>query len=125
MSVIAYNYNGDVFATDESRMLAEQGDLRFKLGNVNEHNYEELFLDNQLVDDLFDSMTISTPKCSDCAYEPYCGTDPVTNYATQGDIVGHRPTSSFCSRNMHVFQLLFDILENEPENSKILKSWAL
>lgn len=124
ISVIAYNYNGDVFATDEARMLAEQGDMKFRLGNVHKNSYEDLFLNNDLVENLMDSMTISTPQCSDCAFEPYCGTDPVTNYATQGDVVGHRPTSSFCSRNMHIFKLLFEILENEPENKKILESWS-
>ena len=124
ISVIAYNYNGDVFASDESRMLAEQGDLTFKMGNVHENDYEDLFLNSGLVEMISDSMTMATPGCADCAFEPYCGTDPVTNYATQGDIVGHRPTSTFCSRNMHVFKLLTEILENEPQNSEIIKSWV-
>src|SRR5206468_834488 len=30
ISVIVYNYDGDVFASDEARMLAESGDLTFR-----------------------------------------------------------------------------------------------
>jgi hypothetical protein len=34
LNVLVYNYDGDVYATDESRMLAEMGDHTFRLGNV-------------------------------------------------------------------------------------------
>ena len=34
LSVLVYNYDGDVYATDESRMLAEMGDHTFRLGSV-------------------------------------------------------------------------------------------
>src|SRR5262249_1178559 len=33
LNVLVYNYDGDVYATDESRMLAEMGDRTFSLGN--------------------------------------------------------------------------------------------
>jgi hypothetical protein len=69
-------------------------------------------------------MSECTPCCDDCAFEPYCGTDPVFHHATQGDFVGHRPTSSFCMRNMFVFKLLLRILEDEPENAAVLREWV-
>ncbi len=34
---IVYNYDGAVYASDESRMLAEMGDNTFRLGNALEH----------------------------------------------------------------------------------------
>ena len=44
----------------------------------------------------------SLPGCAECAYKLYCGADPIENHTTQGDIVGHRPTSDFCTRNMGI-----------------------
>jgi hypothetical protein len=63
--------------------------------------------------------------CSDCAFQPYCGADPVYHHATQGDMYGYRPTSGFCSRNMEVIKQLFSIIEdNDRETMRILWSWV-
>ena len=43
IGVAVYNYDGDVYASDESRMLAEMGDKQFKLGNVHTDSYEQIF----------------------------------------------------------------------------------
>src|SRR5439155_22131283 len=39
IGVVVYNYDGDVYASDESRMLAEMGDSEFRLGNVHQNTY--------------------------------------------------------------------------------------
>lgn len=123
ISVIVYNYDGNVFASDESRMLAETDDNSFRLGNLHKDTYEDLFFTSGLADITFETMTEGIPCCSDCAFEPYCGTDPVFHYATQGDVIGHRPTSDFCKRNMHAFRLLFRLLEDK-DCRKVLESWV-
>ena len=41
VSVLVYNYN--VYATDESRMLAEMQDETFLLGNVHRDTYESIY----------------------------------------------------------------------------------
>lgn len=124
IACVVYNYDGDVYASDEGRMLAETGDDSFRLGNVHADRYEDIFLSPRLVSLVADTMTECTPGCADCAFEPWCGTDPCFHQATQGDPVGHRPTSLFCARNMFVFRLLLKILEDEPENAEILRGWA-
>ena len=43
-----YNYDGKVYPTDESRMLAAMGDDAFCLGDVQTNTYEELFGGPQL-----------------------------------------------------------------------------
>ena len=58
------------------------------------------------------SCVESLPGCSDCAYLPYCGADPVQNWATQGDPIGHRPTSEFCARQIGVFDHIFNLLRD-------------
>lgn len=121
---IVYNYNGNVYASDESRMLAEMGDEKFKLGNVHSDSYEEIFTSDNLLDALEESFTLSSPMCTDCAYEPFCGSDPVYHYRTQNDLMGHKPTSGFCEKNMSIIKLLLTKLESDAETRRILYSWV-
>jgi uncharacterized protein len=123
ISVLVYNYDGDVYASDEGRMLAEMGDKTFRLGSVR-NTYRELFLDNDLLPMVFDTILESVPGCCDCALLPFCGSDPVFHHRTQGDIVGHRPTSAFCKRNMELMRHLIHLLEDDPQAAAILRSWV-
>jgi His-Xaa-Ser system radical SAM maturase HxsB len=122
ISVLVYNYNGEVYASDEGRMLAEMGDKTFQLGTV-QNTYEELFSDSELLSMVFDTMLEGLPGCSDCALLPFCGSDPVFHHRTQGDIVGHRPTSAFCKRNIEIMRHLIRLLEDDSEAGRVLRNW--
>jgi radical SAM protein with 4Fe4S-binding SPASM domain len=76
-------------------MLAEMGDKTFRLGNVHANTYDEIFGGHQLRSLVENSIIESLPGCADCAFQPFCGCDPLENYATQGSVMGHRPTSAF------------------------------
>ena len=119
---IVYNYNGEVYASDEGRMLAEMGDKTFQLGTVDDR-YEQLFLESPLLGMIHESMVEGIPGCSDCAFQTYCGTDPVFHHRTQGDVIGHRPSSAFCHRNMAVIRHILTLLEDDKEAATIFKSW--
>jgi radical SAM protein with 4Fe4S-binding SPASM domain len=122
---VAYNYDGDVYASDESRMLAEMGDRSFRLGNVHTDGFEEIFGGEAMRSLVGGSVLETLPGCADCAFLPYCGADPVFNYRTQGDIVGHRPTSAFCHKNMEIIRHLFHLLRREDGFARdLLTSWA-
>ena len=123
ISAIVYNYDGNVYASDESRMLAEMGDKKFRLGNVHQDNYQDIWLSETLLDTLESTISESIPMCSDCGFLPYCGTDPVYHYATQGDVVGHKALSGFCSKNMKIFKYIIQLLEDDIDARKILMSW--
>jgi His-Xaa-Ser system radical SAM maturase HxsB len=123
IAAIIYNYNGKVYCADEGRMLAEMGDETFCLGHVRD-SYRSLFLNNQLLPMLSQSMVEAVPMCTDCAFQLYCGTDPVYHHRTQGDFVGHRPTSGFCRRNMEVIRHLITILESRSEAARVFRSWV-
>ncbi|MGH7745226.1 MAG: His-Xaa-Ser system radical SAM maturase HxsB [Candidatus Dormibacteria bacterium] len=123
IGAIVYNYDGDVYASDEARMLAEMGDTTFRLGNVHLNSWEELMTSEALLDPLERSFAGSVPMCSDCAFEPYCGADPVFHHATQNDVVGHKPTSRFCTRNMAVFRHLIELME-QANTRRILLGWV-
>jgi len=124
ISALVYNYDGDVYAADEGRMLAEMGDRTFRLGNVLSDDYSTLMLSDRLLDPLESSVAESVPLCSECAFLPYCGSDPLYHHATQGDAVGNRITSGFCHRHMGIFRHLMTQLADNPRDRETLLRWA-
>lgn len=125
IGVLVYNYDGDLYASDEGRMLAEMGDKRFRLGNIHTDTYEDMLLSDVLLDAVEESFSSSAPMCSDCAFEPFCGSEPVYHYATQGDFVGKKPLSDFCKRNMAIFRHLIELMESSPGIKQTFQSWAM
>lgn len=125
ISAVVYNYDGDVYVSDEARMLAEMGDTTFRMGSVHTDTYESMF-GGELLRTLVDASCVeSLPGCSDCALQSWCGADPVENYARQGTIVGHRPTSEFCHRNMSIIKLLLQRYHDGDETDhRIFWSWV-
>ena len=124
IAAVVFNYDGGVFASDEARMLAEMGDMTFKLGNVLKNSYEDIFLSEQLLEALEDSFTLSVPMCSECAFEPFCGADPIYAHATHGDVVGRKPSSDFCRRNMAIFRRLITMMEADSSTKDIFQNWG-
>ncbi len=125
ISAAVYNYDGDVYVSDEARMLAEMGDKTFRLGSVHSENYEQMFGGELLRSLVSSSCVESLPGCSDCALQTWCGSDPVENYAKQGSILGHRPTSDFCDRNMSIIKYLLGLYhEGDDQLRRIFWSWV-
>ena len=122
-NVIVYNYDGYVYASDESRMLAEYGDYTFRLGHVTD-GYTDIFYGEkaQQLARLWATEIIA--GCSDCAFQTYCGADPVRNYSTQGDSYGYRSTSFLCKKHKAIISHIFSLLiEREKEVMPIFKTW--
>ena len=123
-NVIVFNYEGSVYASDESRMLAEMNDFTFRLGHLDTHSYNEIFYSKNTIDIVRKGINEGLPGCSDCAFQPYCGADPVRNHATQGDMIGYRPTSSFCQKNMEIIRYLIELLDSDPKIKHVFESWV-
>jgi His-Xaa-Ser system radical SAM maturase HxsB len=127
IGVVLYNYDGNVYPSDEARMLAETEDFSFRLGNVMEDNYATIFLGETMQNLASAACNESLAGCADCAYRVYCGADPVRHCATQRDLFGMRPSSGFCKKNMaiirHLFELVF-LSENDRDLERILWSWV-
>jgi uncharacterized protein len=124
IKAIVYNYDGVVYASDESRMLAEMGDMTFRLGQLATDTYEQVMLSDNLLGPIEASMTTSVPMCDECAFEPYCGADPVYHHAVFGDVVGRKPESAFCARNMGIFRYLITKMRDEPTTKQLFMRWA-
>lgn len=119
-----YDYNGDVYPTDEARMLAKMGNKKFLMGNVHSSKYLEMF-DGRILHELSSNSCVETlPGCAWCAFQQYCGADPIRNYSEQGTIIGHRPTSEFCQKNMGILKYIFGLLrENDGRINNVFWSW--
>ena len=123
-AAVIYNHNGKVYASDESRMLGEMGDDTFCLGNVLTNSYADLFFGETMQMVAAAGCNEALPGCSDCAYQPYCGADPVRHYSTQGDLFGHRPTSQFCEKNKGVIRHLIGLAaDGSSDVQRVLWSW--
>ena len=124
LGVLLYNYDGNVYPSDEARMLAAQGDERFKLGTVHAA-YRDLMLSEPMQAILGAGLTEGLVGCSDCVFQPYCGADPIDAYARQGDVSGYRPTSDFCARQTAMFELLFGYLRDaNADVMRVFLSWV-
>jgi His-Xaa-Ser system radical SAM maturase HxsB len=122
-NVIVFNYDGAIYASDESRMLAEMQDYTFRLGHLDTHSYEEIFYSEQAQLIIENGINESLPGCADCAFQSYCGADPIHNHATQGDMIGYRPTNTFCQKNMEIIRYLIELMENDNRIRKVFESW--
>src|SRR5206468_7416393 len=100
------------------------GDKTFRLGNLATDSYEEMFGGSFLRRLAEESLVETIPGCCDCAFQSYCGSDPVENYATQGTFMGHRPSSAFCRRNMERMKHLLRTYYNGDDFTKhLFWSW--
>lgn len=125
IGVCVYNYDGDLYASDESRMLAEVGDTTFRLGNVLKNTYEEIFFGDTMQTIAAASCNEALAGCSDCAYQSYCGADPVRHYRSQLDLFGNRATrNGFCTKNMAIIKHLLNFLiEGDADIERIFWAW--
>lgn len=121
--VIVYNYDGGVYCTDESRMLAEQKDYTFKLGNLDD-SYEDIYFGEKAMEISEVWANEALTGCSECAFQQYCGADPVHNHATQGNMYGYRPTSDFCEKNMTIIEYLLQLMDEDEKIKEIFENWV-
>jgi His-Xaa-Ser system radical SAM maturase HxsB len=115
VNALVFYYNGEIYPADEARMLAEMGDKNFLLGNIFEDSYKDIINSPKLQLIIQDSCAESLTNCSECAYLPYCGCDPLFNYVTQQDHYGHRPSSDFCYKQTKIYDYLFSYIQKKDK----------
>jgi len=120
---VAYNYNGDVYTCDEGRMLSMMGDESFKMGNVEKNTYQELMNSSAVKTACLASCLTGLPGCTDCVYQPYCGSCPIYNYFEQGNIFGQMPTNEKCKINKAILDYLFLKMQDKKYRD-VFESWV-
>ncbi len=124
LGVIVYNYDGYVYPSDEARMLAEMGRHELRLGRIGEKLPTLLAspVQRQLVQS---SLGRYVPGCDQCAYNTYCGPDPVNSYAMFGEMTAPVNLTDHCRRYMWLFDFLFKRLESaDRQFLDLASSWA-
>ncbi|MCK5606223.1 His-Xaa-Ser system radical SAM maturase HxsB, partial [Candidatus Pacearchaeota archaeon] len=120
---VIYDYDGKVYVADEGRMLARKGDKQFLMGTVDD-DYKSLFVGETIRQTVTSSFVECLPQCWQCAFQLWCGGDPVRNYTTQGDFIGYRPTNEFCLKNKAIIKFLIDRIDSASEEEMdVFWSW--
>lgn len=121
---LVYNYDGNIYASDEGRMLAEMGNDALRLGSVHD-SYQRLMNSDAMHLLAGSGLAEALPGCADCAFVHYCGPDPAGSLAATGDPVGHRALSDHCRRHTGIFNVLFrKVSEGDPETLRVFNEWA-
>jgi len=123
---LAYSADGQVFTCDEARMLHAMGDDFFSLADSVKDTDHSQLMTHETVKSLAIASNLDTsPDCSRCVYNPYCGICPVYNYATQGSIHGQQRNSPWCAINMGIQDYLFEKIEqNDPKVMEVFSRWV-
>ncbi|MFA5139513.1 MAG: His-Xaa-Ser system radical SAM maturase HxsB [Elusimicrobiota bacterium] len=119
---VAYNFDGDIYTCDEGRMVAQQGDPIFRIGNVLRDSYDEIMASPATKGCCMASVLDSQPACSRCVYKPYCGLCPVYNYEAQGSLMGQLPRNMHCRVLKGVFDILFEKLDDRAA-AEVIEGW--
>ena len=124
ISGVIYDYDGSVFPADEARMLARMGDRHFCLGNVYTETYDSIFLGDKLKNIINQSCVETSIPCAWCAYQNYCGCDPIRNYLESGRESRNMVDSPFCRKYSKTIEGLLKLIKNADEQTmNILWSW--
>lgn len=113
-SVLVYNYDGWVYPSDEARMLAETGQTSLRLGRLGAPIPDCLSSPvNRSLQESSDGG--AHPQCADCAFNAFCGPDPVEELAT-GE--GYTVASSWhCRRSKSMFAWILNRLDLAQEQA--------
>ena len=124
LSVLLYDFNGDVYPSDEARMMAAVGDTRLKIGNVQLMSGEEIRSSPIIKQILATSIPSLIPGCTSCPYAPYCGVDPIKIYSETGEFTQFAETGE-CQKNRTILRWLFNKIRNADDQLKhILLGWT-
>jgi len=122
---VAYNYDGKIYASDESRMLWRMWDDIFLLSEWNwtwKENYKEMS-NSEVTKIAIQSSTLDwIPGFNEHVYKPYLGVDIIHNYKTTGSLYNPIVKDEKVQMQIEIIDYIFKKLQN-PDDEKILMSW--
>lgn len=123
LATLVFNYDGYIYPSDEARMLAETGDVSFRLGEIGDSIVD--IRQHPVVADLINaSMTSKREGCIDCAFNSYCGPDPVGDKAKYHTMKTEILRTDFCKRQKSLFDYFFRLLLENKDIHKLAYDWA-
>ncbi|TBW49535.1 His-Xaa-Ser system radical SAM maturase HxsB [Marinobacter halodurans] len=122
LDCVLINYDGKVFGSDEARMLQRVNpELDLSCGTVDHFDPAANPVYHKI---LKESLNAVHPGCEQCAYQPFCGTDPCQGISEQGEPVGDKSRSAFCQYHKRMFSYLIDRYYRDPEARSVMESWC-
>lgn len=116
---IVVDYDGQIYPTDEARMLSRSGIIDLSIGDMtNGWDSPERAALNAA------SSNTNDPDCQKCVYQPYCGRDIIDDISRYGRIDVPRHETNFCRRHMSIFDLAFSLIYSDDEATQYsLRRW--
>lgn len=114
---LLYNHKGEIFTCDEAKIHSD-----FKLGNVRENTYPEIFK-SKILYNMIDVSSQLSIICDSCEWQPYCGLCPVLNFASQGNIIPKIPENERCKMYKSMIETIFEKILFSEEDRQIFKNW--
>ena len=116
---LVVDFDGQIYPTDEARMLSRIGHADLSLGHVGEG------LDRTRIATLnsraFNNLD---PDCQHCAFQPFCGSDPIDDLSRYNRIDIPRHETYFCRRQTHLFEKAVSMLgSSSPTVRHSLEEW--
>lgn len=107
---IVINYDGDLYPSDEARMLSRIRHVNLKIGNI------LTGINRARVDEInWNQMNDIHEDCIHCPYKPFCGSDLVDDLSRTNRTDLPKSLTYFCQSNMNTFDFIFSKLqENDP-----------
>ncbi len=112
-----YSYKGDIFPCDESKIYPI-----FKLGNVKESKYNEIFR-HKTTTTMIDMSSKYATLCDACPWSPFCGICLVNIYKTTGTIIPKLAENFRCNIFKEMHKTIFKNLIFSEEHRKIYMNW--
>jgi His-Xaa-Ser system radical SAM maturase HxsB len=123
-SVLVYNYDGYIYPSDEARMLTETGDHGLRMASISQRKDSRNSL--LLQEALRAASDVHTDDdCKTCAYNQYCGPNPVDAYAQHGSMYVRAGETEHCKRHLWMFDYWFRrIRQANPPEMDLMYAWA-
>lgn len=121
---LAYDINGNIYPSDEARIIGESGDKSFLIANVKDTNsFEKFIIKEKTKEFMLDNFQeLTRPLCARCNYFMYCKVGGYYNYITQKSFYGNMLTNDRCKMFKGIFEILLK-MTNKPEYLKVFNRW--
>ena len=125
LGALVYNYDGDVYASDEGRMLAEMGDHTFRLGNVASQQLRRHHAVRETPAAAGASPSRSARRCADLRVRALLRGGPSLSPRHHWAISsGTRQPRLSASRNMGVFKAILRRARDDKFARDLFWRWA-
>ncbi|MER8451214.1 His-Xaa-Ser system radical SAM maturase HxsB [Mesorhizobium sp. M1428] len=117
---IVVDHDGQLYPTDEARMLSRIGRVDLSIGTIAEGvDQTKVQLLNHASINNFDA------DCINCVYQPFCGTDVVDELSRDGRVDLARSETWFCRRHISLFDKVVEVVSRRDDAAtQSVARWA-